>query len=79
MPRDLGSTAPPLPSGSAARTGVTLFIDPFTRHFLEDRLFDTAIASDSSDEILGPWVHRRLTGRSSGDNVEVRRPTLGPL
>jgi len=30
-------------------------------------------------EFLGPWVHRRLTGRSSGDAVEVKRPTLEPI
>ncbi|HEU4421223.1 MAG TPA: SGNH/GDSL hydrolase family protein [Pilimelia sp.] len=28
---------------------------------------------------LAPWVKRRLTGRSSGDNVLPKRPTLGPL
>ena len=26
-----------------------------------------------------PWVHRRLTGRSSGDTVTARRPTLTPV
>ncbi|MGD9960062.1 SGNH/GDSL hydrolase family protein [Nocardioides sp.] len=26
-----------------------------------------------------PWVHRRLTGRSSGDLVSARRPTLTPV
>jgi lysophospholipase L1-like esterase len=26
-----------------------------------------------------PWVHRRLTGRSSGDLVTARRPTLAPV
>ena len=26
-----------------------------------------------------PWVHRRLTGRSSGDSISPRRPTLGPV
>jgi lysophospholipase L1-like esterase len=30
-------------------------------------------------EFLGPWVHRRLTGRSSGDNVSVKRPLLAPI
>lgn len=25
---------------------------------------------------VGPWVHRRLTGRSSGDNITAKRPTL---
>lgn len=28
---------------------------------------------------LAPWVHRRLTGRSSGDTVQPRFPTLSPL
>lgn len=28
---------------------------------------------------LLPWVKRRLTGRSSGDDVLAKRPTLGPL
>ena len=26
-----------------------------------------------------PWVHRRITGRSSGDTVSPRRPDLGPV
>lgn len=30
-------------------------------------------------EFLGPWVHRRLTGRSSGDSIEVKRPHLAPI
>jgi lysophospholipase L1-like esterase len=30
-------------------------------------------------EFLGPWIHRRLTGRSSGDSIEVKRPTLAPI
>jgi lysophospholipase L1-like esterase len=28
---------------------------------------------------LAPWVHRRLTGRSSGDGVACKRPTLEPM
>ena len=28
---------------------------------------------------LAPWVKRRLTGRSSGDDITAKRPTLGPL
>jgi lysophospholipase L1-like esterase len=28
---------------------------------------------------LAPWVRRRLTGRSSGDLVEPKRPTLAPM
>ncbi|MDN5895371.1 MAG: SGNH/GDSL hydrolase family protein [Nocardioides sp.] len=26
-----------------------------------------------------PWVHRRLTGRSSGDTIDPRRPELAPV
>ena len=26
-----------------------------------------------------PWIHRRLTGRSSGDALSPRRPTLAPI
>ena len=28
---------------------------------------------------LAPWIRRRLTGRSSGDTVTAKRPTLSPL
>jgi len=28
---------------------------------------------------LLPWIKRRLTGRSSGDNLEAKRPQLGPI
>lgn len=28
---------------------------------------------------LAPWVHRRVTGRSSGDGVEPKRPVLEPI
>jgi lysophospholipase L1-like esterase len=30
-------------------------------------------------EFLGPWIHRRVTGRSSGDGVSPKRPTLEPI
>ena len=30
-------------------------------------------------DFLGPWVHRRLTGRSSGDGIAPKRPTLTPI
>lgn len=26
-----------------------------------------------------PWIHRRLTGRSSGDGLDPKRPTLAPI
>ena len=28
---------------------------------------------------LAPWLRRRLTGRSSGDTVQAKRPTLSPV
>ncbi|YAL82840.1 SGNH/GDSL hydrolase family protein [Dermacoccaceae bacterium W4C1] len=30
-------------------------------------------------EYLGPWVQRRVQGRSSGDDLDAKRPTLGPV
>ena len=30
-------------------------------------------------EYVGPWVHRRLTGRSSGDARSAKRPDVTPL
>jgi lysophospholipase L1-like esterase len=36
---------------------------------------DLAWVKDS----LGPWIGRRLTGRSSGDTVTAKRPELTPL
>ncbi|OFE16198.1 G-D-S-L family lipolytic protein [Humibacillus sp. DSM 29435] len=30
-------------------------------------------------EYVGPWVHRRLTGRSSGDTRHAKRPEVTPL
>lgn len=30
-------------------------------------------------QYLAPWVKRRVTGRSSGDHVTAKRPTLRPL
>jgi lysophospholipase L1-like esterase len=30
-------------------------------------------------EYVGPWVHRRLTGRSSGDHRQAKRPDVGPV
>lgn len=30
-------------------------------------------------EFLAPWVHRRLTGRSSGDGLDPKRPALAAI
>ncbi|WP_110181123.1 SGNH/GDSL hydrolase family protein [Nocardioides solisilvae] len=30
-------------------------------------------------EFLGPWIHRRVTGRSSGDGLEPKHPTFSRI
>ena len=30
-------------------------------------------------EYVGPWVHRRLRGQSSGDSLSAKRPTITPF
>ena len=30
-------------------------------------------------EFGAPWVQRRLTGRSSGDSIDPKRPDLSPV
>ena len=30
-------------------------------------------------EFVGPWIHRRLTGRSSGDGRTAKFPTWTPI
>lgn len=48
---------------------------PALRSWTAERAADAAWAARH----LAPWVKRRLTGRSSGDGVEPKRPTLGPI
>jgi lysophospholipase L1-like esterase len=48
---------------------------PVVQSARERRAADVAWARQH----MVPWVHRRLTGRSSGDDVEPKRPTLGPI
>jgi lysophospholipase L1-like esterase len=48
---------------------------PERRNWIAARARDAAWARRH----LAPWVRRRLTGRSSGDAVAAKRPTLGPL
>jgi lysophospholipase L1-like esterase len=45
------------------------------RRWLAARTADLAWAGRH----LAPWVKRRLTGRSSGDGVTAKRPTLAPV
>jgi hypothetical protein len=53
----------------APATGVTLFIDPFTHHFLQDRLFESQTVSLGGDDILGPWVYLRRWLQERGVSV----------
>lgn len=48
---------------------------PPARPWLATRSSDLAWAGRH----LAPWVKRRLTGRSSGDGITAKRPTLTPL
>jgi alpha(1,3/1,4) fucosyltransferase len=45
---------------------VTLFVDPFSNHFLEDRLFDMSTGAFSGDDIQAPWVYLRDWFRERG-------------
>jgi hypothetical protein len=48
---------------------VTLFIDPFTHHFLEDRLFEPRMGDFQGDDILAPWIHLRRWFQDRGIRV----------
>jgi lysophospholipase L1-like esterase len=50
--------------------------DPIPVRPVLDRRAQLAADARWTREFLGPWVHRRLTGRSSGDGVAPKRPTL---
>lgn len=52
--------------------------DPLT---VEQSRWSTARLADLrwAREHLVPWIGRRITGRSSGDTVEAKRPELTPL
>ena len=43
----------------AADTGVTLFIDPPSHHFLKDRLFDANAVPFAGDQLMAPYTHLR--------------------
>lgn len=40
-------------------SGVTLFIDPFSYHFRDDKLFEPATGRFNGEDILAPWIHLR--------------------
>jgi lysophospholipase L1-like esterase len=61
--------------------GVSHEVEQLPRPTLPDLTSRERLAANVtwSREFLGPWIHRRLTGRSSGDTIEVKRPTLAPI
>ncbi len=61
--------------------GVEHDLAPLPRPPLPRRTRREQLAADAAwaRGYLAPWVHRRLTGRSSGDSVEPKRPTLQPI
>jgi len=56
-------------------------LEPFTPEPLPHQSWRKARADDLvwTREHFVPWVVRRITGRSSGDGVHAKRPTLTPL
>ena len=53
-------TPPGVDSGTATPQGTALFIDPFSHHFEQDRLFaPDAVVQLNGHDIAGPWRHLR--------------------
>ena len=70
----------------AAHVLTTLGLEPDPTWFdspgpPERRSWPAARAADLrwTRQHLAPWVKRRLTGRSSGDLISAKRPTLTPF
>ncbi|WP_426245632.1 SGNH/GDSL hydrolase family protein [Nocardioides sp. LHG3406-4] len=61
--------------------GVEHALEPLPTRLLPVLARRAQLAADVqwTREFLGPWVHRRVTGRSSGDGVLPKRPTLEPI
>ena len=64
-----------LDAPSASRTGSSP--SPSTRSPASRRRESLGRQRAVDARVPRPWVHRRLTGRSSGDTVSPKRPTLG--
>lgn len=58
--------------------GVAHKLEPFTfpDPTAPSRREEVRAGYDWARQFAAPWVHRRLTGRSSGDGVAPKRPTL---
>jgi len=63
MPGSDGSWTRPLPAGLPAPSGLRA----------------AAAELRWAGSFLGPWLVRRLRGRSSGDGRQAKRPTLLPV
>ncbi|MCZ4498533.1 MAG: hydrolase family protein [Marmoricola sp.] len=61
--------------------GITHDVPALDRPELPDLTLRERLAANATwtREFLAPWVHRRLTGRSSGDAIDVKRATLQPI
>lgn len=61
--------------------GIAHDVEPLPRPPLPERTRLEQLSEHATwtREFLGPWIHRRLTGRSSGDSVTVKRPALEPI
>ncbi|MGN6783120.1 MAG: SGNH/GDSL hydrolase family protein [Marmoricola sp.] len=61
--------------------GVDHRLIPLERTPPADRTRREQLAEDArwTREFLLPWVHRRVTGRSSGDSITPKRPVLAPI
>ncbi|MFL6059647.1 MAG: SGNH/GDSL hydrolase family protein [Marmoricola sp.] len=61
--------------------GITHEVERLPRPTLPQLSLGERLRQDATwtRDFLGPWIHRRLTGRSSGDDVEVKRATLAPI
>jgi hypothetical protein len=53
----------------ADSSDITLYIDPFSYHFLEDRLFDRALETYQAQNILEPWIYLRDWFQARGAQV----------
>lgn len=61
--------------------GIAHAVEPLTRQAVpvlstRERLRENVAWTK---DFLAPWIHRRLTGRSSGDLVDPKRPALAPI
>ena len=54
-----------------ASRDVTLFIDPFSHHFLRDKLFDARLTSTVGENLSAPWIYLRHWFEQRGVEVHT--------